>query len=177
MSTCGWVGIIVCVRVCGVCVCLCLCRCMSACVCVCHHCCGRLFKTMNCSLISQHTLISKAFTFLSQIQLQSITHMLGGQINCLSYVLIPPPPPHSVLLSIPGMEVDPQDDDGWTPLHAAIYWGCMEAAELLILSGANIFLKTNNVRGAGREGGRCWYVTVSHTCCLVLPLTHVTLGL
>ena len=51
------------------------------------------------------------------------------------------------------MEVDPRDDDGWTPLHAAVYWGCMDAAELLILSGANIFLKTNNVRG-GREEGR-----------------------
>lgn len=54
---------------------------------------------------------------------------------------------YSVLLSIPGVEVDPRDDDGWTPLHAALYWGSMDAAELLILSGANIFLKTNNVSG------------------------------
>jgi protein phosphatase 1 regulatory subunit 12A len=52
-----------------------------------------------------------------------------------------------VLLSIKGIDVDARDDDGWTPLHAAVHWESMEAAELLILSGANIYVKTD----AGEE--------------------------
>jgi protein phosphatase 1 regulatory subunit 12A len=51
----------------------------------------------------------------------------------------------SVLLSIKGIDVDARDDDGWTPLHAAVHWESMEAAELLILSGANIYVKTDAV--------------------------------
>ena len=50
-----------------------------------------------------------------------------------------------MLLSIKGFDINPKDDDGWTPLHAAVYWGSMEAAELLVLSGANVYAKTNAV--------------------------------
>ena len=55
-----------------------------------------------------------------------------------------------VLLSLrpSQIDVDAQDDDGWTPLHAAIYWGNMGVAEELVLSGADVNLKTNLVRAA-----------------------------
>lgn len=48
----------------------------------------------------------------------------------------------SVLLSIKGLDINAIDDDGWTPLHAAVHWESMEAAELLIFNGANIYAKT-----------------------------------
>jgi protein phosphatase 1 regulatory subunit 12A len=32
-------------------------------------------------------------------------------------------------------DVDRQDNDGWTPLHAATYWGQKEAAKILVTSG------------------------------------------
>lgn len=50
-----------------------------------------------------------------------------------------------MLLSIVGQDIDPRDDDGWTPLHAAVYWGSVEAAELLVLSGADMYAKTDVV--------------------------------
>ena len=43
------------------------------------------------------------------------------------------------------MKVDATDEDGWTPLHAAIYWGQMDAAEQLVEHGANVDAVTNNV--------------------------------
>jgi len=36
------------------------------------------------------------------------------------------------LLIQAGAEVDCQDYDGWTPLHAAAYWGQKEACEILV---------------------------------------------
>jgi len=50
-----------------------------------------------------------------------------------------------VLLSTDGVNTDPVDDDGWTPLHAAVYWGNMDAAELLVEKGANVNASTLNV--------------------------------
>ena len=44
------------------------------------------------------------------------------------------------------MDVDAEDDDGWTALHAAIYWGNMDVAEELVTHGANINKKTKLVR-------------------------------
>jgi len=54
-----------------------------------------------------------------------------------------------VLLSLKAsqVQVDAVDEDGWTPLHAAVYWGNFEAAELLVTHGAQIDKKTNAVRG------------------------------
>lgn len=43
------------------------------------------------------------------------------------------------------VDIDPLDDDGWTPLHAAIYWRNMEAAELLVSHGADITRTTVSV--------------------------------
>uniref|UniRef100_A0A0N4ZCT2 ANK_REP_REGION domain-containing protein n=1 Tax=Parastrongyloides trichosuri TaxID=131310 RepID=A0A0N4ZCT2_PARTI len=37
-----------------------------------------------------------------------------------------------------------KDYDGWTPLHGAIYWNNCDAAEILIMNGADINAKTNN---------------------------------
>ena len=44
------------------------------------------------------------------------------------------------------MDVDAEDDDGWTALHAAIYWGNMDVAEELVMHGADINKKTKLVR-------------------------------
>ena len=54
-------------------------------------------------------------------------------------------PSHSVLLTTEGIDTDAVDDDGWTPLHAAVYWGNMDAAELLVEKGANVNASTLNV--------------------------------
>ena len=54
-----------------------------------------------------------------------------------------------MLLSTDGVDTDAADDDGWTPLHAAVYWGNMDAAELLVEKGANVNASTNNVRAIG----------------------------
>ncbi len=43
------------------------------------------------------------------------------------------------------MHSDPRDDDGWTPLHAAVYWGYMEAAEMLVAYGADLMAITKTV--------------------------------
>ena len=42
-------------------------------------------------------------------------------------------------------QLNAQDDDGWTPLHAAVYWGNMDAAEMLILHGADMDAVTKAV--------------------------------
>ena len=39
------------------------------------------------------------------------------------------------------------DKDGWSPLHAAVYWSKYEAAELLVENGADMALTTDRVRG------------------------------
>lgn len=36
------------------------------------------------------------------------------------------------------------DNDGWTPLHVATFWGHQKAIEILLEHGADINLKTNN---------------------------------
>ncbi len=43
------------------------------------------------------------------------------------------------------VDIDVLDNDGWTPLHAAVYWRNMEAAELLVSHGADITLVTSSV--------------------------------
>lgn len=43
------------------------------------------------------------------------------------------------------VDIDALDDDGWTPLHAAIYWRNMDAAELLVSHGADINKTTKAV--------------------------------
>lgn len=40
-----------------------------------------------------------------------------------------------------GADLDKQDIDGWTPMHAASYWGQKEAAELLATSLADMDAK------------------------------------
>ena len=52
---------------------------------------------------------------------------------------------YRVLLSSENIVIDAVDDDGWTPLHAAVYWGQMDAAELLVEHGANVNAVTGNV--------------------------------
>ena len=54
-----------------------------------------------------------------------------------------------MLLSIKMTDVNAEDEDGWTPLHAAVYWGNMEAAELLVNNGADVNRSTNAVSEAG----------------------------
>lgn len=72
------------------------------------------------------------------------------------------------------VDVDAEDDDGWTPLHAAIYWRDMEGAELLVSHGADLNMTTNAVsspvllqRGSSVcEGPMPCYLLESdiHTC-------------
>ena len=44
-----------------------------------------------------------------------------------------------------GANLDLQDFDGWTPLHAASHWGQEEACKVLAENLCNMDLKTNNV--------------------------------
>jgi len=54
---------------------------------------------------------------------------------------------HRVLLSLKSwqIQVDARDEDYWTPLHAAVYWGNMDAAEELVLHGADLEAVTKSV--------------------------------
>jgi ankyrin repeat protein len=56
-----------------------------------------------------------------------------------------------VLLSIPSIvnNIDCRDEDGWTALHAAVYWESMEAAKMLVKKGASVNVVTKTVRGRG----------------------------
>lgn len=49
----------------------------------------------------------------------------------------------SGLLLATRADVDKQDNDGWTPLHAAARWGQKEAAEMLITSLADMDVKNH----------------------------------
>jgi len=49
-----------------------------------------------------------------------------------------------VLLSMDDVNTDPVDDYGWTPLHAAVHWGNMDAVKLLVEKGANVNASTLN---------------------------------
>lgn len=40
-------------------------------------------------------------------------------------------------------DVDKQDNDGWTPLHAAARWGQKEAAQMLVTSLADMDVKNH----------------------------------
>ena len=46
------------------------------------------------------------------------------------------------------MQLDAEDEDGWTPLHAAVYWGNFLAAEELVAHGADLDKKTKAVCGS-----------------------------
>jgi protein phosphatase 1 regulatory subunit 12A len=56
-----------------------------------------------------------------------------------------------VSLKASQVEVDAEDDDGWTPLHAAVYWGNFTVAEQLVAHGADLDKKTHIVREGGNE--------------------------
>lgn len=72
---------------------------------------------------------------------------------------LPPLPPsrspllpsllYRVLLSLQSIanNIDSRDEDGWTPLHAAVYWENMEAAAMLARKGADVNLVTKTVSG------------------------------
>lgn len=45
-----------------------------------------------------------------------------------------------------GADIDAQDDDGWTPLHAAAHWGQKEACQLLAEKLADMEAKNYVVR-------------------------------
>lgn len=44
-----------------------------------------------------------------------------------------------------GLDLNIQDNEGWTPLHAAVCWGQKEAMRMLVEKGANMDAK--NLRG------------------------------
>ena len=43
------------------------------------------------------------------------------------------------------IDINAKDEDGWTPLHAAVYWGNMVIAEELVIHGADVNKKTTLV--------------------------------
>ena len=49
------------------------------------------------------------------------------------------------MLNMNKVDVNTVDDDGWTPLHAAVYWKCSEAAKLLMSNGADVTCTTKAV--------------------------------
>ena len=85
--------------------------------------------------------------------------------------LYPDPRPPRVLLSIPSIvnDIDARDEDGWTALHAAVYWENMEGAEMLVKKGANINVVTKTVssKGYGRRNlYRVWHGEVCACVCV-----------
>ena len=48
------------------------------------------------------------------------------------------------------LDLDIQDNEGWTPFHAAVCWGQTEAMKMLAEKGANIDIK--NIRGETAYG-------------------------
>ncbi|KAI6658125.1 Protein phosphatase 1 regulatory subunit 12A [Oopsacas minuta] len=42
-----------------------------------------------------------------------------------------------------GLDINSKDSDGWTPLHAALFFEQDKAAEMLVMSGASLLLTTN----------------------------------
>lgn len=54
-----------------------------------------------------------------------------------------------VLLQCP-VDVDSQDSDGWTALHAAAHWGQEEACNLLVELMCDMSAVNNVVRGSRR---------------------------
>ena len=51
----------------------------------------------------------------------------------------------SILLQT-GANVNANDKDGWTPLHAAAHWGEREAAQALLDAGASVSVTSTAVR-------------------------------
>lgn len=51
----------------------------------------------------------------------------------------------SLLLQL-GVDINAKDNDGWTPLHAAVHWGQSDACEVLADHGANFSARSNAVR-------------------------------
>ncbi|KAL3310216.1 Ankyrin-2 [Cichlidogyrus casuarinus] len=48
----------------------------------------------------------------------------------------------SVLVKIPNIDIDVQDIDGWTPLHAAVHWGKEQSIRILVDANASIEITT-----------------------------------
>ena len=44
-----------------------------------------------------------------------------------------------------GLDINAPDSDGWTPLHAALFFEQDKAAEILVMSGASLTQTTNMV--------------------------------
>ena len=80
-----------------------------------------------------------------------ISHHLPPLLSPLSAPLPspPPPPPPRVLLSLQSIVniIDNRDEDGWTALHAAVYWENLEAAKMLVKKGAGVNVVTKTVSG------------------------------
>lgn len=54
----------------------------------------------------------------------------------------------NILLGSCGVDVDPIDFDGWTPLHASAHWGQQEATSILVQYGADMDIKNYVVSSA-----------------------------
>lgn len=59
-------------------------------------------------------------------------------MNDLIYKFVP-----TDLLLASRADVDKQDNDGWTPLHAAARWGQKEASQMLVTSMADMDIKNH----------------------------------
>lgn len=51
------------------------------------------------------------------------------------------------MLARAGISLNIQDNDGWTPLHAAARWAQPEAIEALVENGADIHIVNTYVSG------------------------------
>lgn len=57
------------------------------------------------------------------------------------------------LLIQAGYDLDVQDHDGWTPLHAAAHWGVKEACSVLAEALCDMDVRNKLVRGPECPGG------------------------
>ena len=63
------------------------------------------------------------------------------------------------LLSQPEIDLNIQDNEGWTPFHAAVCWGQQEAMKMLAEKGATLDVK--DLHGETAYGERSANVTKS----------------
>lgn len=60
------------------------------------------------------------------------------------------------LLIQAGYELDVQDHDGWTPLHAAAHWGVKEACSILAEALCNMDVRNKLVSEPSHRHRHCW---------------------
>ena len=92
--------------------------------------------------------MGKRCRFYSKREFLSI-FLIRAYFCTIIYLVLPPPLVATIFKGKNGKKfqqikktnIFSQDNDGWTPLHAAAHWAQREACELLVESSANMEIK------------------------------------